>query len=83
MPARNSFGIGQIGLGYYPMTLLLARVCLYAGDKDKAYEYASEIVEMVNTQTIYDFTAPGFIGNPKLQFLPFIRGFMKKLSGAL
>lgn len=53
-------------LGYYPMTLLLARVCLYAGDKDKAYEYASEIVEMVNTQTIYDFTAPGFIGNPEI-----------------
>ncbi len=53
-------------LGYYPITQLLARVCLYAGDKDKAYEYANEIVEMVNTQTVYDFTAPGFIGNPEI-----------------
>lgn len=51
-------------LGYYAITQLLARVCSYAGDVDKAYLYANEIVEMVNTQTIYRFTPPAFIGNP-------------------
>ncbi len=51
-------------LSYFPITQLLARVCLYAGEKDKAYENANEIVTMAERKTTYNFVAPGYIGDP-------------------
>ena len=51
-------------LNYYAITQLLARVCLYAGDNDKAFEYANEIVELVRTKKVYMFTPLSYIANP-------------------
>lgn len=51
-------------LGYFPITQLLARVCLYAGEYDKAYENADEIITVVFNGTIYNFIDPFYIGDP-------------------
>lgn len=53
-------------LSYYPMVQLLARVCLYAGDNDKAFEYANEIVTLVDKKKPYDFINPAYIGDPTI-----------------
>lgn len=55
-------------LSYYPITALLARVCLYAGDNSKAFLYANEIVTLINGKKVnYTFIAPGFItAEPRL-----------------
>ena len=50
-------------LNYWAITHVLARACLYAGDNDKAYLYANEIVEMVENG-IYSFTYPSAISCP-------------------
>jgi hypothetical protein len=51
-------------LNYYAITQLLARVCLYAGEKDKAFENANEIVKLVDKGIGLRFVAPGYIGDP-------------------
>lgn len=61
---ENFLGYRANRMGYYPITQLLARVALYAGDKDKAYENANEIVTMVNDRRPYMFLNPNYIGNP-------------------
>lgn len=49
-------------LNYYAITALLSRVCLYAGENDKAFEHANEIVDLVNGKVNYVFVAPGNVG---------------------
>ena len=50
-------------LNYYAITALLARVSLYTGENDKAFENANEIVNLVNAKENYVFVAPGNVGN--------------------
>ncbi len=58
-------------LGYYAITQLLARVCLYAGENHKAYSEANEIVTMCFNSNTFFFVTPAQIGNPDL--LDFIK----------
>ena len=51
-------------LNYYAISQLLARVCLYAGENDKAFEHANEVINVVNKGTNFRFVAPGYIGDP-------------------
>lgn len=51
-------------LNYYAITQLLARVCLYAGEKDKAFENANEIVTIIDKGISLKMLAPGYIGDP-------------------
>lgn len=51
-------------LNYYPILQLLARVCLYAGNDDKAFAYANQIVSLVNKKKPYNFVKPASIGDP-------------------
>ena len=51
-------------LNYWAVTQVLARACLYAGNLDKAYQYANEIVEMVESNQHYSFTYPSAIACP-------------------
>lgn len=51
-------------LNYYAIAQLLARVCLYAGENDKAFENASEVMAYVDKGTSMRFVAPGYIGDP-------------------
>lgn len=62
--SENFFGFRANRLGYYPITQLLARVALYAGKNDKAYDNANEIVTMVDGKRPYTFLNPNYIGNP-------------------
>ena len=51
-------------LNYFAISQLLARVCLYAGEKDKAFENANEVIKVVNKGISLKFVAPGYIGDP-------------------
>lgn len=51
-------------LNYYAISHLLARVCLYAGENDKAFKYANEVINVVNEGRKLRFVAPGYIGDP-------------------
>lgn len=57
-------------LGYYGTTQLLARVCLYAGEQEKAFEAANEIVTLAFNSSIFLFIDPALIGDP--DYLNFI-----------
>lgn len=58
-------------LGYYGITQLLARVCLYAGENTKAYTAADEIVTMAFNSRLFFFIDPSQIGNP--DYLNFVK----------
>ncbi len=58
------FQYRALRFNYWAMLQLLSRVCLYAGEKDKAYTYASAVVNMVESKKFYSFTYPSAIACP-------------------
>lgn len=39
-------------LNYYAVTGLLARVCLYTGDREGAFNYSTEVIKAANNRNI-------------------------------
>lgn len=51
-------------LNYFAITHLLARVALYAGDKEVAFEEANRLVEWLKKDRPCKFTLLGYMGDP-------------------
>lgn len=60
----NFFQYRAHRLNYGAVLQVLARACLYAGEKDKAFTYASAVVNMVESKKSYRFTYPSAIACP-------------------